>query len=45
MMAIARGFNIADPSPMPRARGNKARIAANVVIAIGRIRLIPAITN
>ncbi len=42
MIAIASGCCMADPWPMPSASGISARMAANVVIAIGRMRLIPA---
>jgi hypothetical protein len=42
MIAIASGCCIAEPWPIPSASGNKARIAARVVMAIGRKRLTPA---
>ena len=39
-MAIASGFCMADPSPMAKAKGSRARMAANVVIVIGRLERI-----
>jgi hypothetical protein len=41
--AIASAYCMAEPCPIPRAGDNKERIAAQVVIAIGRIRLVPVV--
>jgi len=39
MIATASGCCLAEPSPMASARGNNVRMAARVVIVIGRRRL------
>ena len=33
---------MADPCPKAKANGNNVKIAANVVIVIGRMRFLPA---
>ena len=42
MTMIASGCCICAPGPMPRASGNRPRIAARLVIRIGRKRVRPA---
>ncbi len=45
MMAIASGRSMDEPPPRARASGARARIAASVVMAMGRSRLTPAWTS
>jgi hypothetical protein len=42
MMAMASGWSIPEPCPMPSASGSSARIAATDVNVIARIRCEPA---
>ncbi len=42
IMAIASGVSMAEPLPIPRARGRSAKIAAKVVMAMGLMRFLPA---
>ena len=45
MTMIASGCCIWSPGPMPRASGNKPRIAARLVMRMGRERVWPARSN
>ena len=40
--SMASGCCMAEPWPMAKASGSKARIAASVVMAMGRMRFLPA---
>ena len=45
MMAMANGCCISEPWPMANAKGSSVRIAAMVVMAMGRRWLVPARIN